>query len=36
LLAQYGLDAEGIYSKVKAAASDLDEKSAGKRLRAVK
>jgi 1-deoxy-D-xylulose-5-phosphate synthase len=36
LLAKYGLDAEGIYSRAKAAASDLERKNAGKRLRAVK
>jgi len=36
LLAKYGLDTEGIYSTVKRAGSELEQKSAGKRLRAVK
>jgi 1-deoxy-D-xylulose-5-phosphate synthase len=36
LLGQYGLDAGGIYEKVKRASSELAQKSAGKRLRAVK
>src|SRR6188508_1385908 len=34
LLGQYGLDADGIYEKVKRASSELAQKSAGKRLRA--
>jgi len=36
LLAKYDLNADGIYEKVKTASSELGQKSAGKRLRAVK
>ena len=36
LLAKYGLNADGIYEKVKTVSSELGQKNAGKRLRAVK
>ena len=36
LLAKYGLNADGIYEKVRTASSELGQKNAGKRLRAVK